>query len=696
MARELPLHRTRNIGIMAHIDAGKTTLTERILFYTGKTHKMGEVHDGTAEMDWMIQEKERGITITAAATTCYWNNTRINIIDTPGHVDFTIEVERSLRVLDSAIAVFDGVAGVEPQSETVWRQADRYHIPRICFVNKMDRVGADFDRCVDMIRTRLYARPLPVQIPAGAEDSFSGVIDLVRMIYLTWDDSEGKEMHEHSIPDELKDHAELYRHEMIERLAEEDDSFMEKYLEGGEFTEEDLREAIRRVTISTKLFPVFCGAALRNKGIQPILDAIVDYLPSPKDVPAIDGHDPKNHEVILHREASDKEHFSALVFKIMSDPYVGKLTYLRIYSGSLNAGEQALNITTGRKERVNRFLRMHANDREDLNDVHTGDIIAVVGLKNARTGDTLCDENNPILLEKMVFPEPVISVAIEAKSKADQDKLNQTLERLEEEDPTFRTERNPDSGQLIISGMGELHLDIIVDRLLREFNVKANVGKPQVTYKETITSSGEADFTFDKQLAGKEVFGHARIHVQPAQKGSGLIFENRLNQGAMPDIFIDSIKAGIKDAMESGVLAGYRMEDIHAILLEARFNDLLSAEMAYRIASASAFREAVRKGNPTLMEPIMKLEVVSPDDYTGDIISDINSRRGRIETIDYRGALKVIDAKIPMSEAFGYATSVRSMSQGRATHTLQYSHYDIVPDSITGNLIARMTGQSYI
>lgn len=696
MARELPLHRTRNIGIMAHIDAGKTTLTERILFYTGKTHRMGEVHDGTAEMDWMIQEKERGITITAAATTCYWHNTRINIIDTPGHVDFTIEVERSLRVLDSAIAVFDGVAGVEPQSETVWRQADRYHIPRICFVNKMDRIGADYDRCIDMIRTRLFARPLPVQIPVGSQESFSGVIDLVKMLYLTWDDTEGKDVSEHPIPEAMRDHADLYRHELIERLAEEDDVLMEKYLEGADLSVEEIKNAIRRVTIETKLFPVFCGAALRNKGVQPILDAIVDYLPSPKDVPAIDGHDPKNHDRILHREASDKEHLSALVFKIMSDPYVGKLTYLRIYSGSMHAGEQVLNITTGKKERVNRFLRMHANDREDLSDVYTGDIIAVVGLKNARTGDTLCDETNPILLEKMIFPEPVISVAIEAKSKADQDKLNQTLERLEEEDPTFRTERNPDSGQLIISGMGELHLDIIVDRLLREFNVKANVGKPQVTYKETVTAQGEAEFTFDKQLGGKEVYGHARIHVQPAEKGSGLNFENRLKPDSIPDIIIDNIKSGIQDAMESGVLAGYRMDDIKAIVLEARYNEILSAEMAYRIAAASAFKDAVRKGRPTLMEPIMKLEVVSPDEYTGDIISDINSRRGKIETIDYRGSLKVIDAKLPMSEAFGYATSVRSMSQGRASHTLQFSHYDNVPDSITGNLIARMTGQTYI
>ncbi len=695
MARELPLNRTRNIGIMAHIDAGKTTLTERILYYTGKTHKMGEVHDGTAEMDWMIQEKERGITITAAATTCYWNNTRINIIDTPGHVDFTMEVERSLRVLDSSIAVFDGVAGVEPQSETVWRQADHYHIPRICFVNKMDRIGADYNRCIDMIRSRLFAEPLPVQLPVGAEDTFSGVIDLVQMKYIAWKDQEGKDILFEKIPENMLAEATKARNHLIEKLADEDDVLMEKFLEGIEPEADEIKSAIRKVTVETKLFPVFCGSALKNKGVQPILDAIVDYLPSPRDVKDIEGHNPVDHDDIITRKADDKEPFSALVFKIVSDPYVGKLSYIRVYSGKFNAGESAVNVSTGKKERLSRFLRMHANNREDVKDVYTGDIIAAVGLKNVRTGDTLCDPESQILLEKMDFPEPVISIAIEPKTKADQDKLDQSLERLEEEDPTFRVDKNSESGQMIISGMGELHLDIIVDRLLREFKVQANVGNPRVTYKETITRVAEAEHKYEKQIGGKDQYGHVILRIQPSGKGEGLIFINSLKGVEIPSEFIPMVEAGIRDSMEAGVMAGYKMDDVKVELTGGSYNENASVDTAYRIAANMAFKDAARIAGPSLMEPIMNLEVVSPDEYTGDIISDINSRRGKIEKIDYRGELKVIEGKVPMAEMFGYATSLRSVSQGRATHTLQFSNYDIVPESVTDNILGRMSGAFY-
>ncbi|PKL36118.1 MAG: elongation factor G [Spirochaetae bacterium HGW-Spirochaetae-1] len=695
MGRELPLNRTRNIGIMAHIDAGKTTLTERILFYTGKTHKLGEVHDGNTEMDWMVQEKERGITITAAATTCSWKHTRINIIDTPGHVDFTMEVERSLRVLDSSIAVFDGVAGVEPQSETVWRQADRYHIPRICFVNKMDRIGADFDRCLLMIRTKLFAIPLPVQLPIGVEDTFEGVIDLVTMKALYWMDLEGREMQERDIPETIKDKAERARSEMIELLAEHDDSIMEKYLEGINPGIEEIKEAIRRSTIKTDLFPVFCGSALKNKGVQPILNAIIEYLPSPRDVKPVSGHDVNNHDIILSREASDKEPMSCLVFKIMSDPYVGKLTYIRLYSGHMKSGDSILNVATNKKERINRFLRMHANDREDVAEVYTGDIVAVVGLKNARTGDTLADEKQPILLERMVFPDPVISVAIEPKTKADQEKLITTLHRLEDEDPTFKLSTNPDTGQTLVSGMGELHLDIIIDRLTREFNVKANVGRPQVTYKETITASAQAEQVYERQIAGKDQFGHVKLFLEPSERGAGFIFENKVADSVIPAQFIGDIESGIRDSMEAGVIAGYKMEDIKAVLIGGSFNENKSVDVAYRIAANQAFREAVRNASPLLMEPLMKLEVVTPDEYTGDIINDLNSRRGKIENIDMRGQLKIIDGVVPLSEVFGYATSIRSMSQGRASHTLQFSQYEIVPQNVTENIIARMRGSIY-
>ncbi|HNW30371.1 MAG TPA: elongation factor G [Spirochaetota bacterium] len=695
MPRELPLNRTRNIGIMAHIDAGKTTLTERILFYTGKTHKMGEVHEGTAEMDWMVQEKERGITITAAATSCFWKNTIINIIDTPGHVDFTMEVERSLRVLDSAIAVFDGVAGVEPQSETVWRQADHYHIPRICFVNKMDRVGADFERCLDMIREKLHARPLPIQIPMGLEDAHRGVIDLVTMKALVWTDELGMEIQEVEIPADLADKAKQYRDALLETVAENDDAIMHKYLEGIEPEEQEIRSVIRKITGETAVFPVLCGSALRNKGVQPVLDAIVDYLPSPRDVKPVEGHNPKNTEQTITREANDKGPFCGLVFKLMSDPYVGKLSYLRVYSGHMKTGDQVYNVTTGKKERVQRCLRMHANDREDIKEVYTGDIVAVVGLRSARTGDTLADENNPILLEKMEFPDPVISVAIEPKTKADQEKLEAALRRLEEEDPTFHVNSDPESGQTLISGMGELHLEIIVDRITREFNIQANVGKPQVTYKETITRMAESEFRYEKQIGGKDQFGHVVIRMEPGQPGTGLVFKNELKGEEIPAALIKDVEAGLNDAMQAGVIAGYKMDDVAVALTGGSYNETSSIPMAYRIAANNAFKEGARKAGPALMEPVMKLEVVCPDEYTGDIINDINSRRGRIENINIRGMLKVVDAFVPLSEVFGYATSVRSMSQGRATHTLQVSHYEIVPKEITDRIIGRMTGVYY-
>ncbi|HPC41015.1 MAG TPA: elongation factor G [Spirochaetota bacterium] len=695
MPRELPLNRTRNIGIMAHIDAGKTTLTERILFYTGKTHKMGEVHEGTAEMDWMVQEKERGITITAAATSCFWKNTIINIIDTPGHVDFTMEVERSLRVLDSAIAVFDGVAGVEPQSETVWRQADHYHIPRICFVNKMDRVGADFERCLDMIREKLHARPLPLQIPMGLEDAHRGVIDLVTMKALAWTDELGMEIQEVDMPADLAEKAKHYRDALLETVAENDDAVMHKYLEGIEPDEQEIRNVIRKITTETVVFPVLCGSALRNKGVQPVLEAIVDYLPSPRDIKPVEGHNPKNTEEIITREASDKEPFCGLVFKLMSDPYVGKLSYLRVYSGHMKTGDQVFNVTTGKKERVQRCLRMHANDREDIKEVFTGDIVAVVGLRSARTGDTLADENNPILLEKMEFPDPVISVAIEPKTKADQEKLETALRRLEEEDPTFHVNSDPESGQTLISGMGELHLEIIVDRITREFNIQANVGKPQVTYKETITRTAESESRYEKQIGGKDQFGHVVIRMEPGQPGTGLVFRNELKGEEIPAAFIKDVEAGLADAMQAGVIAGYKMDDVAVALTGGSYNETASIPMAYRIAANNAFKEGARKAGPALMEPVMKLEVVCPDEYTGDVINDINSRRGRIENINIRGMLKVVDAFVPLSEVFGYATSVRSMSQGRATHTLQVSHYEIVPKEITDRIIGRMTGVYY-
>ncbi|MDY6967153.1 MAG: elongation factor G [Spirochaetota bacterium] len=694
MGRDLPLNRTRNIGIMAHIDAGKTTLTERILYYTGKTYKMGEVHDGTAEMDWMVQEKERGITITAAATTCFWRNARINIIDTPGHVDFTVEVERSLRVLDSSIAVFDAVAGVEPQSETVWRQADKYHIPRICFINKMDRVGADFERSIDMIREKLFSEPLCLQIPIlKSNDEFVGVVDILQMKGLAWDDDLGEKYEEIPIPENLLSTVETYRDKLIETLAEYDDEIMEKFIEGFPVDIESMKSAIRRVTISSKAFPVFCGSALKNKGVQPILDAIIDYLPSPRDMKPVEGHNPKISDDLLFRKPEDKDSFCALVFKISSDTYVGKLSYARIYSGNVKTGDIVLNVTTNKKERIGRILRMHANDREDVKEVFTGDIVALVGVKSVRTGDTLSDVDNPILLEKMEFPEPVISKRFEPKTKAEAEKFKSVLQRLEDEDPTFKVKYDPDTGETLIFGMGELHLEIIVDRLTREFNIHANIGKPQVTYKETITKNCRSEYKYTNNIGGVDQFGHVVIEMEPLKPGTGFIFENRLVNDEIPQIFISIIEDGLKDAMKAGVLAGYEMMDIKTSLIGGSYDQNKSVDIAYRIAANMAFKDGARRSEPSLLEPIMKLEVVSPEEYTGDIINDLNSRRARVEGIDMLKLLKVINALVPLSEVFGYATRLRSISQGRASHTLQFSHYDIVPKNIIENIVGKMTGR---
>jgi elongation factor G len=693
MGRDLPLQRTRNIGIMAHIDAGKTTLTERILFYTGKTHKIGEVHEGTAEMDWMVQERERGITITAAATTCFWKNTRINIIDTPGHVDFTMEVERSLRVLDSAIAVFDAVAGVQPQSETVWRQADRYHIPRICFVNKMDRVGADFSRCLEMIKEKLHATPLAVQIPWGKEDTFQGAVDLVKMKAYTWEGEHGENTVEHEIPSELSDEAQLYREHMIELLSEHDDDTMMKYLEGAPLSEQEIHDALRRVTIGVKLFPVFCGTALRNKGVQQVIDGVVDYLPSPKDIPPVKGHNPKDHEEFLTREAGDKEPLSALVFKIRADAFVGKLSYIRIYSGVIKTGEPLFNITQNKKERVGRILRMHANDREDVKEAYTGDIVALVGMKFCKTGDTICSEESPILLEKMDFPEPVISIAIEPKTKGDSAKLQDSLARLVDEDPTFRVKTDPDTGQNIIEGMGELHLEIIVDRLLREFNVNANVGNPQVTYKETITASNKIDYHYENIISGKNVSADLSLSIEPLKTGEGIVYKSNVSADLFPEMYATAVENGVRDACENGALAGFKVDDVKITLTGVKHVEGVSIDIAYRIAANMAFRDCAKNASPTLLEPIMKLEVVVPDDYMGDVISDISSRRGRVENIDMQGNLKVVHGYAPLSEMFGYATKLRSMSQGRASHTMQFFTYEAAPKNVADAIVNRIMGR---
>jgi elongation factor G len=682
------LDRVRNIGIMAHIDAGKTTTTERILYYTGRTHKMGEVHEGAATMDWMAQEQERGITITSAATTAFWNDHRINIIDTPGHVDFTVEVERSLRVLDGAIAVFDAVAGVEPQSETVWRQADKYGVPRIAFINKMDRTGADFFASVQSMVDRLGARPVPVQLPIGQEEHFRGVVDLVEMRAIVWTDELGTTFEIQDVPAELAEQAHEYHHQLIEAVADHDDELMETYLTDEEsVAPEMLRRALRRSTLDISVTPVLCGSAFKNKGVQPLLDAVVDFLPSPLDVPPVHGVDPRTENELSRRPASD-EPFSALAFKVMSDPYVGKLTYVRVYSGLVRSGDRVLNTTTGRTERLSRILRMHANHREEVEELGPGEIAAVVGLKQTTTGDTLAVATAPIRLESMVFPDPVISVAIEPKTKADQDKLSTALQRLAEEDPTFQVRSDEETGQTLISGMGELHLEIIVDRLMREFAVDANVGRPQVAYRETIGKRIEkVEGRFVRQTGGRGQYGHAVINMEPAP-GEGYEFVDKVVGGKIPREYIPSVDIGIQEALESGVLAGYPVVDVRVELIEGSYHDVDSSEMAFKVAGSIAAKEAMKRANPKLLEPVMSVEVVTPEEFLGDVMGDVNARRGRIEGLEPRGNAQVIRARVPLATMFGYATDLRSTTQGRATFTMQFDRYEEVPQSIAGEIVA--------
>jgi elongation factor G len=694
MPRTVPLDRTRNIGIMAHIDAGKTTTTERILYYTGINYKIGEVHEGTATMDWMVQEQERGITITSAATTCLWRDHRVNIIDTPGHVDFTIEVERSLRVLDGAVGVFCSVGGVEPQTETVWRQADKYQVPRIAFVNKMDRLGADFFRVVQMIKDRLGARAVPLQLPIGAEDKFIGVIDLVRMKAIVWEDeSLGAKFRDEAIPEELASAAAECREKLIEAAADSDETIMEKYLEGHEISQAELTKAIRSATLAIKIIPVLCGSAFRNKGVQPLLDAVIEYLPSPLDIPPVKGIDPDT-QASDERPAKDDAPFSALAFKIMTDPFVGTLSFFRVYSGSLSAGSSVYNSTKGKRERVGRLLKMHANKREEIKEVYAGDIAAGVGLRTATTGDTLCDENDPIILESIEFPEPVISIAIEPKSKADQEKLGLSLQKLAAEDPSFRVRTDEETGQTIISGMGELHLEIIVDRLLREFNVGANVGKPQVAYKETVRKPVEQQGKFIRQTGGRGQYGDVWIKLEPQQPGAGFEFVDAIKGGSIPREYIPAVEKGVKEATENGALAGYPMVDVKVTLFDGSYHDVDSSEIAFKIAGSMAFKEAARKASPVLLEPIMSVEVVVPEDFMGDVIGDLNSRRGKVLGMDTRPAAQAIDARVPLAQMFGYATDLRSMTQGRATYTMQFSHYEPVPANVAEGIIAKLDGKS--
>ncbi len=695
MAREYPLERTRNIGIMAHIDAGKTTTTERILFYTGKTHRIGEVHDGAATMDFMEQEKERGITITSAATTCFWRDHRINIIDTPGHVDFTIEVERSLRVLDGAIALFCAVGGVEPQSETVWRQADKYGVPRIAFVNKMDRVGADFYNVIQMMRDRLKANAVPIQLPIGQGDIFAGVVDLIKMKAVMYSESNlGTTWEEYDIPHDLQKTAQEYRTKLLEAVSDVDDTLLVKYLDGQEISEEEIISTIRKATVELKIVPVACGTAFKNKGVQRLLDCIVDFLPSPLDVGNTQGHDLNVNPI--ERKPADNEKFSALAFKIMTDPFVGKLTFFRVYSGTLSGGSYVYNSITGKKERIGRILRMHANHREDIDMAYTGDIVAAVGLKATKTGDTLCDEAAPIVLEKMEFPEPVIHIAIEPKTKADQEKLGESLMKLTEEDPTFRMSTNEETGQTIISGMGELHLEIIVDRLKREFKVEANVGRPQVAYKETIRKKITQEGKFIRQSGGRGQYGHVWLEIEPNEKGKGYEFTNAIVGGVIPKEYIPAVSDGIQEALQSGVLAGYPVVDVKVKLFDGSYHDVDSSEMAFKIAGSIGFKEGARKADPALLEPMMDVEVVTPEEYLGDVMGDLNSRRGRIEGINSRRDAQVVKALVPLSEMFGYATSLRSMTQGRAIFTMQFSHYDEVPRSIADQIIEKVRGKESV
>jgi len=693
--RAKPLAQVRNIGIMAHIDAGKTTTTERILFYTGINYKIGEVHEGAATMDWMPQEQERGITITSAATTCEWDGTRINIIDTPGHVDFTVEVERSLRVLDGAVAVFDAVAGVEPQTETVWRQADKYGVPRMCFVNKMDRIGADFYRCVDMIRDRLDATVAVVQLPIGSESEFRGVVDLLEMKALVWTDeaAKGERYDIVDIPASLLDEAETYRHTLIDTLSNFDDDITEKFLGEEEITAADLTGALRAATISSQVVPVLCGSAFKNKGVQPMLDAVVAYLPSPVDIPPTRGTDVKGIEE-LERRADDSEPFAALAFKIMTDPHLGKLTYARVYSGKLATGSQVINSTKDRKERVGRILQMHANHREDRGAAFAGDIVALVGLKQTTTGDTLCDANAPIVLESLDFPEPVIHVAVEPKTKNDQDKLSRALQALSEEDPTFQVHSDEETGQTVIGGMGELHLEVLVDRMLREFKVDANVGKPQVAYRETIKSSVQkVETRYVRQTGGRGQYGHVVLDLEPTGPGGGYEFVDKITGGIIPKEYIPSVDAGIQDAMQSGVLAGYPVVDIRATLVYGSYHDVDSSEMAFKIAGSMCFKEACRKAHPVLLEPIMSVEVVTPEDYMGDVIGNLSSRRGKVEGMEQRGNSQVIRSQVPLAEMFGYATDLRSRTQGRATYSMQFNSYQEVPESVSKEIVARVRGE---
>jgi len=692
MARKVPLERTRNIGIMAHIDAGKTTTTERILYYTGINYKIGEVHEGTATMDWMVQEQERGITITSAATTCHWRDHRINIIDTPGHVDFTIEVERSLRVLDGAVAVFCSVGGVEPQSETVWRQADKYGVPRIAFINKMDRVGADFDRGVSMIRDRLRANAVPIQLPIGAEENFRGIVDLITMKAILWDDdSLGARYRTEEIPADLLPTAEKARAELLEAIADSDEALLEKYLDGGEISESEIREAVRKTTLAIKMIPVLCGSAFKNKGVQSLLDAVVDFLPAPTDVPAMHGTNPNTGDDEI-READDAAPFSALAFKIMTDPFVGTLTFLRVYSGVIESGSYVFNSTKGKKERVGRLLKMHANKREDIKEINAGDIAAAVGLRDTTTGDTLCDENKPVILESIEFPEPVISIAIEPKTKADQERLGVSLQKLASEDPSFRVATDRETGQTIISGMGELHLEIIVDRLLREFKVDASVGKPQVAYKETIRRAAEHETKFVRQTGGRGQYGHVVLRVEPLGAGKGFEFKDGTKGGVVPREYVPAVEKGVRDATDGGVLAGYPIVDVKVTLLDGSYHEVDSSEMAFKIAGSMAFKDAAKKANPVILEPVMSVEVVVPEEFSGPVFGDLNGRRGRIQGMDNRAGAQVITATVPLSEMFGYATDLRSMTQGRANYTMQFAHYEPVPQLISEEITAKAVG----
>ena len=691
VARQFPLEKTRNIGIMAHIDAGKTTTTERMLFYTGRVHRMGEVHDGSSTMDWMVQEQERGITITSAATTCQWKGFCINIIDTPGHVDFTVEVERSLRILDGSVAIFCSVGGVEPQSETVWRQADKYGVPRIAFINKMDRVGADFFQTLTLIKERLGANPIAIQLPIGSEENFIGVIDLIRYKALRFTDELGTRIEETDIPAEMADLAAEYREILIEILAEQDEELMLKYLEGDELNEEDLKQSIRKATISVKMVPVLCGSSFKNKGVQQLLDAVVDFLPAPINLPPIKGIIPGSGQE-EKRISSDEEPFSALAFKIMTDPYVGKLTFIRVYSGKLSTGSYVYNSTKDQRERISRILRMHANHREDVNEIYAGDIVAVVGLKKTTTGDTLCIEQSPILLESMEFPEPVISVAIEPITVADQDKMGAALVKLTEEDPTFKIHTNGETGQIIISGMGELHLEIIIDRLLREFKVEANIGRPQVAYKETIMAAGRSEGKYVRQTGGRGQYGHVILEVEPLERGAGFEFVNKIVGGVIPKEYIPTIESGIKEALENGVIASFPLTDLKATLLDGSYHEVDSSDVAFKIAASMGFKSAVQKAKPILLEPVIKIEVVVLEEYVGDVIGDLNARRGQIEEMESRGTARIVRGSVPLAEMFGYATALRSRTQGRGTYTMQFSHYSEVPLQLAEEIVARRGG----